>query len=88
MLRNEAAIGNFDRVAFCPLAGHLTSSYWIASRQPSGPWRTEIQSEALDLPLLNQISGLFDPSSGHFLHRGKRPFGHLNWYCRKQALPL
>jgi hypothetical protein len=29
-LRDKAAIGNFDRVALCPLAGHLTSSYWIA----------------------------------------------------------
>jgi hypothetical protein len=30
MQRGKTAIGNLDRVAFCPLAGHLTSSLWAA----------------------------------------------------------
>jgi hypothetical protein len=30
MQRGKTAIGKFDRVAFCPPAGHLTSSYWAA----------------------------------------------------------
>src|SRR5690606_30750536 len=33
MQRGKTAIGKFDRVAFCPPAGHLTSSYW-AARHP------------------------------------------------------
>jgi hypothetical protein len=42
MQRSKTAIGNLDRVAFCPPAGHLTSSYWAAVAsgegwQPSGP---------------------------------------------------
>src|SRR4051794_22448522 len=30
MQRGKTAIVNIDRVAFCPLAGHLTSSNWAA----------------------------------------------------------
>lgn len=56
-LRDKTAIGYFDRVALCPLAGHLTSSYWVAIRQPSGR-KAEIHREALDLPLLNRVSGV------------------------------
>jgi len=42
MQRSKTAIDNLDRVAFCPPAGHLTSSYWTAlaswdELQPSGP---------------------------------------------------
>jgi hypothetical protein len=29
MQQGKTAIVLFDRVAFCPPAGHLTSSYWI-----------------------------------------------------------
>ncbi len=51
MLRDKTAIGDFDRVALCPLAGHLTSSYWIACHLQLTIVRsekTEILIEALD----------------------------------------
>jgi hypothetical protein len=36
MQHGKTAIGNLDRVAFCPPAGHLTSSYWAAYASHAG----------------------------------------------------
>jgi len=36
MQRGKTAIVDFDRVAFCSPAGHLTSSYWAASLEDTG----------------------------------------------------
>jgi hypothetical protein len=43
MLRDKAAIGDFDRVALCPPAGHLTSSYWVALGATVRSEETEIR---------------------------------------------
>jgi hypothetical protein len=51
MQQDKTAIVLFDRVAFYPPAGHLTSSYWIACHLQLTIVRsekTEILIEALD----------------------------------------
>ena len=74
MQRGKTAIGNLDRVAFCPPAGHLTSSYWaaIASHAVAAVrfLGTEILVRDAGLPLLNRIEGFSSTlSSAHFLPR-------------------
>jgi hypothetical protein len=52
MQHGKTATGNLDRVAFCPPAGHLTSSYWAAlpltQWQPSGSWEPKFLFETQD----------------------------------------
>jgi hypothetical protein len=55
MQRNKAAI-DVDRVALCPPAGHMTSSYWAAKQGSRPVTRTEIHREARDMPLLNMAA--------------------------------
>jgi hypothetical protein len=52
MQQGKTAIVLFDRVAFCPPAGHLTSSYWAVRikyvQTAVRSKKTEIPIEALD----------------------------------------
>jgi len=78
MQRGKTAIGILDRVAFCPPAGHLTSSYWAARHpemggQPSGLKKTEIRCETQDCRFWNRLEGLFVPLPDHFLHQCRNP---------------
>jgi len=91
MRRDKTAIVKVDRVAFYPPAGHMTSSYWAAGirrwKKGNRPVRWDRNSsEAQDLPLLNQKSGvLFVPDAGHFPRRSRCPGGNAKGSAKKHA---
>ena len=66
MQRAKTAIDNLDRVAFCPPAGHLTSSYWAAIASHAVAAVRSLGTEILDkrrrIAASEPNSGdLFDP---------------------------